>query len=345
MNENHSFNVLLAKAAGSIEKAILLGRVWLFVDHNRLTEKHFYDNKFWMYDSSTKLSEVYPYMESRSIRRWFKSLEEEGWLISGNFNQRKNDLTKWYALGPKFVEWLTKNNDESEKEKSTKTDEKPHGQNDREDNLPGQNGQSIGQNIRTHGQNVRTLPMYPNISQCSSRKEPATPTFPSEEPLRKERENIDTTIERYYRHWFGKPDVHPIADVNAVCKLFNSHVLSVGYDEMLKIISRAFERVCQEKTKNHWVTKEVLLRIGWGVTDFLKDRAKKEAEAKKAEDKRKLDEEIKAGEGIKLNLIKNFEMFGKMEKDKIADKKPIDAENKKRRKRIEDEMEREIEDA
>lgn len=105
MNEYHSFNVNLAKKLG-VEKSLILGRIYLFVDHNKRTGKNLIEGKFWMYDTSKALQEVYPYLNQNSIRRWMIELEKDGWIESGNFNLKRYDKTKWYTLGEKFISYL-----------------------------------------------------------------------------------------------------------------------------------------------------------------------------------------------------------------------------------------------
>lgn len=103
---NHSFNIKLAIEVG-IEKSLLLGRINYFVEHNSKVGKCFRDGYFWMYDTSSALAEVYPYMNENSIRRWMLDLEKEGWIRTGNYNSKAYDKTKWYTIGPRMIEWLS----------------------------------------------------------------------------------------------------------------------------------------------------------------------------------------------------------------------------------------------
>lgn len=119
-NNNHSFNINLAVKVG-IEKALLLGRVLYFVEHNQKTGKCLKDGRYWMYDTSKSLMEVYPYLKSSSIRRYMAELESEGWLLSANYNSRSYDKTKWYTPGDRFLEWL-KNESLAQNEQGFKSD-------------------------------------------------------------------------------------------------------------------------------------------------------------------------------------------------------------------------------
>jgi DNA-binding PadR family transcriptional regulator len=156
MNEYHSFNVKLAKLVG-IEKALILGRIHLFVDHNKKTNKNFFDGEFWMYDTGKALEQVYPYMTEPSIRRWMIDLEKNGWIKSSNYNTRRYDHTKWYALGPKFMEFLEIENSESAVQNERRSDESAQNDTGKE-KCAVQNERSIVQNERTIVQNERPIP-------------------------------------------------------------------------------------------------------------------------------------------------------------------------------------------
>ncbi|HEX2866132.1 MAG TPA: hypothetical protein VHO03_03770 [Ignavibacteriales bacterium] len=119
-NNNHSFNINLAVKVG-IEKALLLGRVLYFAEHNQKTGKCLRDGRYWMYDTSKNLVEIYPYLKSSSIRRYMAELESDGWLLSGNYNSRAYDKTKWYTPGDRFWEWL-KNESLAQNEQGLKSD-------------------------------------------------------------------------------------------------------------------------------------------------------------------------------------------------------------------------------
>lgn len=95
-------------------------------------------------------------------------------------------------------------------------------------------------------------------------------------------EEIEEWVKIRYRHWFNRPDIHPIADVGAIHKeIIKTYTQDIKQDEVLKIVDRAFERVVQEKAKKDWVTKEVMIRIKWGLEDYFKAKNLAEAKAKK----------------------------------------------------------------
>ena len=282
LNNNHSFNIELAQLVG-VEKALLLGRVWLYIDYHKRNGTNLRDDKFWMYDSSTALAEVYPYMTPQSIRRRMAELEKDGWLISGNYNRKSNDLTKWYALGATFISWIKNENLPAQNEQAKNNNEileeiKP-AQNERLHNqaeiFPAQIEQTPAQNEQSIAQNEQPLPIISYCNPVVAEEEAATPT------INQEGKDLEQWIKLRYRHWFSKVDPHFQADVAAVHKaILATYTQAITQVEVLAIVDRAFERVVQEKPKKDWLTREVLLRVKWMLEDFFKDKEKKVAKEK-----------------------------------------------------------------
>lgn len=96
----HSFDVEIAKEYG-VNCAIILKNIYFWVEHNRANGKHFYDGRYWTYNSVRAYSELFPYMGDKQIRNALKTLEDEELIITGNFNEDTRDRTKWYALSEK----------------------------------------------------------------------------------------------------------------------------------------------------------------------------------------------------------------------------------------------------
>ncbi len=94
---NHSFNIEIATKYGILE-AILLENINFWITKNKANDKNFYDGFYWTYNSITALSKLFPYASRATIFRALNSLEDAGLIISGNYNKRTSDKTKWYAL-------------------------------------------------------------------------------------------------------------------------------------------------------------------------------------------------------------------------------------------------------
>ena len=96
----HQFDTDIACKYG-IEAAILLQNIYFWTDKNRANDKHFHDGHFWTYNSVKAYKELFSYMSESTIRRALKKLEDDGVILTGNYNQVKYDHTNWYAITSK----------------------------------------------------------------------------------------------------------------------------------------------------------------------------------------------------------------------------------------------------
>jgi len=86
-----------------VYKAILLYNLRFWLEHNKARginiKKHTDGKKYyWTYNSGEAFEKLFPYMNSRSIRRWLLEMENDGLIISNNFNKTEYDRTKWYTI-------------------------------------------------------------------------------------------------------------------------------------------------------------------------------------------------------------------------------------------------------
>lgn len=99
----HQFNVDLAVKYG-IEKAIIIHNLAWWIKHNIANNTHYYDERYWTYNSSKAFAELFPYMSESKIKRLLSELEtKDGVLISGNYNKIPFDRTKWYSITDKYI--------------------------------------------------------------------------------------------------------------------------------------------------------------------------------------------------------------------------------------------------
>lgn len=103
----HSFNVELAKEYGILE-AILLKSIFFWIEKNKANNRHFYDGKYWTYNSIKAFNELFPYASEKTIRRTLNGLIEKEILITGNYNKNCYDRTLWYAFTEKGNSIITK---------------------------------------------------------------------------------------------------------------------------------------------------------------------------------------------------------------------------------------------
>ncbi len=102
---NHSFNVAVATEYGMLE-AVLLEYLNFWVTKNKANGVQYYDGYYWTYNSTKALAELFPYVSKNTISRALHHLEEEGLILSANYNKSAYDRTTWYTLSEKGVSVL-----------------------------------------------------------------------------------------------------------------------------------------------------------------------------------------------------------------------------------------------
>lgn len=103
----HHFDVDLATKYGMLE-AVLLNHFQFWTAKNEANGRNYHDGHFWTYNSAKALHKLFPYASERKIRNAIKRLQEEGLVITGNYNQSAYDRTMWYALTETAVSILQK---------------------------------------------------------------------------------------------------------------------------------------------------------------------------------------------------------------------------------------------
>ena len=103
----HHFDVDLAARYG-IAEAILLNHLEYWIEHNRANQKNFFEGRYWTFNSNKALCELFPYLSEKKIRNALNHLQEEGLILTGNFNKLAYDRTLWYAITEKGKSILPK---------------------------------------------------------------------------------------------------------------------------------------------------------------------------------------------------------------------------------------------
>ena len=103
-----------------LNEAVVLQQIhyWL------VTSAHVKEGKKWVFNTYKDWQLQLPFWSESTIKRTIKSLEDQGYLISANFNRFKMDKTKWYSINYEKLEQLE---DDAEifMEPSTGQDELP----------------------------------------------------------------------------------------------------------------------------------------------------------------------------------------------------------------------------
>lgn len=97
LNTSCSFNIKVAKIAG-INSAFILNNLYLETTNNEKGKKNYHDGYYWTCNSVKTLQEKFPYMTQKQIRTALKRLQDEGIIITDNYNRTKYDRTLWYAI-------------------------------------------------------------------------------------------------------------------------------------------------------------------------------------------------------------------------------------------------------
>lgn len=93
----HSFDINIAKKYG-IEAAIILNNLHFWHERNKANNKHFYDGKYWIYNSVTAWMDLFPYLSRDKIKNALSKLRVHKIIESANYNENKYDKTLWYGL-------------------------------------------------------------------------------------------------------------------------------------------------------------------------------------------------------------------------------------------------------
>jgi len=85
-----------------IDKAIILQQIQYWI----CTSPHDREGQKWIYNSYEEWAKQFPWMGNRKLRYVIRDLEQEGYLLTGRFNKRRGDNTKWYRINYEKLEEL-----------------------------------------------------------------------------------------------------------------------------------------------------------------------------------------------------------------------------------------------
>lgn len=106
--DTRTYNSVLAKELNK-SKAAMINQIHYWTQLLR-DERHFHDGRYWVHETYEDWQAQFPDMTTRGIQKMLLSLEEDGYIFVGNFNNKKYDRTKWYSVNyEKVKEVLEKN--------------------------------------------------------------------------------------------------------------------------------------------------------------------------------------------------------------------------------------------
>lgn len=92
----------MAKEYG-VENAVMIWNLQFWIELNETNGKHFYNGRYWTFNSVDAFMKQFPFWSRGQIRRILKSLEENDVIMTGNYNSSAYDRTMWYAFTDSFL--------------------------------------------------------------------------------------------------------------------------------------------------------------------------------------------------------------------------------------------------
>ncbi|MDR7002989.1 conserved phage C-terminal domain-containing protein [Neobacillus niacini] len=101
---NESIMIVLPSLARKIglNEALILQQIHYWVQKS----SHVIEGKTWIYNTYQQWQQQFSFWSLSTIKRTIRSLEDQGLLLSGNWNQSKMDKTKWYTIDYEQLETL-----------------------------------------------------------------------------------------------------------------------------------------------------------------------------------------------------------------------------------------------
>ena len=100
MGRIHYYDCDIAAAYGQ-PAAVLFSNLDYWIDQNEKNDRHFYEGRYWTYNSIKAFKEQFYYLGEKQIRNALNKLISEEIIMTGNFNASAYDRTLWYAFTDK----------------------------------------------------------------------------------------------------------------------------------------------------------------------------------------------------------------------------------------------------
>src|SRR5213595_188465 len=83
-----------------LNESIVLQQIHYWVS----SSQHIIEGRKWIYNTYKEWQKQFPFRSESTIKRTIYSLEEQGFLLSGNWNCTKMDKTKWYTINYELID-------------------------------------------------------------------------------------------------------------------------------------------------------------------------------------------------------------------------------------------------
>lgn len=101
-----------------LNEALFIQQLHYWVDRS----KNIIDGRQWVYNTMADWSNQFPFWSQKTLSRTISNLEKKKLVISGNYNQKGYDRTKWYTIDYLALEWLEKEEPETESHEESEPD-------------------------------------------------------------------------------------------------------------------------------------------------------------------------------------------------------------------------------
>ena len=91
------FNNKIAVVYG-VEEAVMIENIYWWVEKNRANGQHFYDGRYWTYNSHKAFKELFPFWTLRQVQRILENCQKRCAIMVGNFNKSGYNRTNWYTI-------------------------------------------------------------------------------------------------------------------------------------------------------------------------------------------------------------------------------------------------------
>jgi len=93
----HNFETEVAKEVGILGATIYTNILYWSIK-NKANERHYYDGKYWVYNSVKGWCKLLDYATESQVRLALNKLKEAGFIDVGKYNKLAYDHTKWYCV-------------------------------------------------------------------------------------------------------------------------------------------------------------------------------------------------------------------------------------------------------
>lgn len=97
----YAFDGDIAKEVGA-NAAVIYQCILYWVAKNEANGKHFYDGRYWTYNSSKALQTIFPFLSQRQIGYAVDILKSKGYIVTGHYG-KKMDRTLWFSVNSENV--------------------------------------------------------------------------------------------------------------------------------------------------------------------------------------------------------------------------------------------------